>query len=84
VVQRGNRAGLALEPLQELRIDHELRRHRLQGHHPAEASVLGAVDHRHAAGAERSDDLVRAEAGTGGQVHVAVSGISTRRKAGGL
>src|SRR5579864_7683931 len=52
VVQGGGGAGLALEPLQALRILDKLPGQELEGHAAAEAGILGLVDDPHAAASQ--------------------------------
>ena len=67
VLQRGNRAGLALEPRAALRIARDVERQHLDGDGPIEPRVAGRVDFAHPARAEQRDDLVRAQAGAAGE-----------------
>ena len=65
VRQRGHGPGLALEPRQRIRIvGHPFRQH-LDGDRPLETRVPRPVHLSHSARAERRQDLVGAEAGTG-------------------
>jgi hypothetical protein len=60
VIERGDRACLALEALAQLGRGREMGRKHLDRHVAPEARIAGAVDLAHAAGAERAEDLVRA------------------------
>ena len=64
-----DRLRLPLEPLADLGARGEVRGQDFDGNRAAEARVAGAVDLAHAAGADLADDLVRAEAGAGGERH---------------
>ena len=61
VVEGGDGAGLTLEALPQRRAPGEVGGKDLDGDGPVEARVPRAIDLAHAAGAERSGDLVRAE-----------------------
>jgi hypothetical protein len=61
--QLGDRPCLAVEPLAELRIGGELLRQDFDGDGPIEPRVARAIDLAHAPGADRRENLVRAEAG---------------------
>ena len=61
VVEGGDGAGLTLEALPQRRAPREVGGKDLDGDGPVEARVPRAIDLAHAAGAERSGDLVRAE-----------------------
>ena len=76
VVQRGDGAGLALEPLLQVRIGRDMLGQHLDGDGAVQAGVGGLVDLTHAAGAEGGVDLVGAEGGAGGQRHD--QGMGTR------
>ena len=56
VLERGGRAGLALQPLERLRVPAQLLRQELQRHAAAELQVLRLVDDAHAAAAELRED----------------------------
>ena len=58
VLERGGRAGLALEPLERLRVARQLLGQELQRDAAAELQVLGLVDDAHAAAAELREDPV--------------------------
>jgi hypothetical protein len=62
VRQRRHRPRLAREALERLGVGGELLRQDLDRHLAAEAGVARPPDLAHAAGAERADDLVAAEA----------------------
>ena len=62
VAERRDRPGLAVEALQELLVLREPGGEHLDRDVPAEARVARAPDFAHAAGAERSCDLVRSQA----------------------
>ena len=70
VLERGDRAGLALESRAPLRIGRHVGRQHFDGDRAIEPRVAGLVDFAHPAGAERREDLVGAEAGAGGESHV--------------
>ena len=58
VIERRRRAGLALKPLERLRVAPEFRRQELQRHAAAQTRVFRFVDHAHTAAAERPDDII--------------------------
>ena len=66
VVQRGQGLGLALKPRDPLRVGGERLGQDLDRDGAIQLRVPRAVDLTHAAGAERRQDLVRAEACAGG------------------
>ena len=70
MLERGNRAGLALEPRAPLRIGRHVGRQHFDGDRAIEPRVAGRVDFAHPARAERREDLVGAEARAGGESHV--------------
>ncbi len=61
VLERGGRPGLALQPLEGLRIRRGLLRKKLQGHAAAELQVLGFVNDSHPAASELREDPVMRE-----------------------
>ena len=71
MVEGGRSPGLLLEPAQAVDVVSYLGRQHLDRDFAIEALVVGAVDLAHATGPERRDDLVRAEARTCGQRHIA-------------
>ena len=75
VVERGDRAGFALEPLAELRVAGEVRRQDLDRDGAIETRVARLVDLAHPARAERRHDFVRTESRTGGERHDEVLGL---------
>src|SRR2546430_1586768 len=64
------RAGLVLEPAQAVGIGGEGRRKHLHGDVPPEPGIAGAIDFSHPSGAERRQDLVGSEEGSGRDHHV--------------
>ena len=62
MVDRRNRARFALEACERVRVGGESTRQNLDGDVAAEPRVVGSVHLSHAAGANRRDNLVRAEA----------------------
>ena len=64
VVQGGDRAGLTLEPLLQIRITRDMRGQHLDGDGAVQAGVGGLVDLPHAPFANAGGDVVRAEAVT--------------------
>ena len=70
VVQRGDGAGLALEPAPAIRVCRDLARQHLDGDAAPQPIVVGTIDLAHAAFAERGDDLIGAEPGAGFERHV--------------
>src|SRR2546425_10336726 len=56
-----DRFGLPLQALLQRRIGGKAGKQNLDGNRAVEPRVVGAIDFAHAAGAERSSDLVRAE-----------------------
>ena len=69
VRERGDRAGLALEAHAAVRIGAQFGGEDLDGDRAVEAGVAGLVDLTHAARPNGGEDLVRAEAGAGGEGH---------------
>ena len=69
VVQDAGGARLGLEALEPVRVLREGRGQDLDRDLAAQARIRRAVDLAHAARAERREDLVRAEAGSGGEGH---------------
>src|SRR5262249_36175058 len=69
VIERRERLGLAAETRQPLRIARELGGGRLDRHLALEPPVPRAGRRPPAAAPERREDLVRADAATGGQWH---------------
>ena len=67
MVQRGDRPRLAIEALAPGGIGHVIGPRTLMATDSIEAPVEGAIDLAHAAAAERTSDLVRAEPGAFGQ-----------------
>jgi hypothetical protein len=70
MLERGNRASLALEPRAPLWIGRHVGRQHFDGDRAIEPRVAGRVDLAHPARAERRKDLVGAEARAGGESHV--------------
>jgi hypothetical protein len=66
VVQRGQGLGLALKPRDSLRVGDERLGQDLDRDGAIQLRVERAVDFTHSAGAERRQDLVRAETCAGG------------------
>ena len=64
-----DRAGLTIEAFAELRIGRERLRKDFHRDRAIEPRVSGFVDLAHAAGPKGGEDLVRAEAGAGGEGH---------------
>ena len=52
---------------------HQFAREQLDGDGPIESRIARTVDFTHSAGAERCQDLERAEAGAGGEPHDGVN-----------
>src|SRR5258706_16428966 len=69
MVERRNRARLAFELCAQIRIARKLARQDLDRDGAIEPRVPRAVDLAHAARAERREDVVRAEARAGTQIH---------------
>lgn len=67
MVQRCQHLRLALKPSEAVGISREGIRKNLDGHVAVEPRVAGAIDLVHAAGAERRENFVRAEARAGSQ-----------------
>src|SRR5262245_18629920 len=61
MIERRDRARLAVEPLAQLRIGRERSRQHLDGDGPLKPRVSCAIDLAHPAGADWGNDLVRAE-----------------------
>ena len=70
MVQRGDRARFALEPLPANRVARELRGQDLDRDVAHETRVVGAIDLAHAATAQRLDDLIGTEPGSFRERHV--------------
>ena len=70
VVQGGDRAGFALEPLLQVGIGRDMLGQHLDGDGAVQAGVGGLVDLAHAPCAEGGLDLVRAECGAGLEGHL--------------
>ena len=66
---RQNSLGLALEPLLQFGISRDVLRQNFDRDSAVEAGIVGLIDLAHAAGPQGGLDLIRAEAGTGGQSH---------------
>jgi hypothetical protein len=60
MIQRGDRAGFALETLAALRVRGKIRRQNLDRNVAPEARVARSIDFAHTAGAEGDDDFVGA------------------------
>jgi hypothetical protein len=69
VGQARDRLRFAVEARVERRVPGERRREDLDRDRPPQPRIAGLVHLAHPARAERRDDLVRTEAGTGGQRH---------------
>lgn len=69
VIQGGEGLGLALEPLLQFGIGRDVLRQNFDRDSAVEAGIVGLIDLAHAAGPQGGLDLIRAEAGTGGQSH---------------
>jgi hypothetical protein len=69
VIQRGERLGLPFEACDAIRVVRQMIREYFDRHIAAELRVLRAIDLAHTACAKRREDLVRAEACSGGQSH---------------
>ena len=67
VVQAGDRLGLALEPLLQIRITGDMLRQHLDGDGAVQAGVSGSIDLAHAAFADLGGDAVGAERGAWGR-----------------
>jgi len=65
VVEGGDRPGLALEPLDLVRVLRGLRRKELEGHPPAQPGVLGEVDLSHPPRPEGSEEPIAAQGPAG-------------------
>ena len=70
MIQLPRHAGLVLEPAQAVGIGGEGRRKHLHGNVPPEPGIAGAIDFSHPSGAERRQDLVGSEEGSGRDRHV--------------
>ncbi|MCZ6918503.1 MAG: hypothetical protein O7I93_17140, partial [Gemmatimonadetes bacterium] len=73
VVERREHFGFALEPRQALRVSSELRRQHLHRHLAFQLRVGGPIHLPHPAHADLGGDLLRADAGAGGQRHAVQS-----------
>ena len=69
MIQRRDRAGLAIEPLAQIRIRSDVRGQDFNGDRAIKPRVPGFVDLAHSAGPQGRLDLVRAEACTGRKSH---------------
>jgi hypothetical protein len=65
MVQRGDAAGLALEALAQRWVTADMGRQDFDGHRAIEPCISRAIDLAHAARAERRQNFVGPEAGTG-------------------
>ena len=90
VIERAGGARLLLEAAQAVGVGRERRGQHLDGDVAAEARVARAIDLAHAAGADRSDDLVRANPGSLRQAHqfapqydTSSGGLGLRRRSTG-
>ena len=63
MIERGNVARLALEPLAELRIGGRLIGNDFDGDIAAETGIAGAIHFAHTAGTNEADDFIGAAAG---------------------
>jgi len=79
VVQGRNGASLALEAGTQIGIASDLTRQDLDGNRSIEACVAGSVNLAHAAGSEGGDNLIRAEAGAGGEGQTAAGDYTGER-----
>src|SRR6185369_3556342 len=70
VVQPTREPGLLLQAAEDARVAGEGLSHHLDGHLALQAAVPGAVDLRHAAGAEHRQHLVGSETRSWGQPHL--------------
>ena len=70
VRQRRNGAGFAVEPLVELRVGRRVRRQRLDRDLPLQPHITRAVHFAHAAMADRGNDFVRSQPGSGLHDHL--------------
>ncbi len=69
MVQRGDRAGLTLEPLLEIGIRRDMLGQHLDGDRAVQAGVGGLIDLPHAPLADEGGDVVMAEAGADVERH---------------
>jgi hypothetical protein len=69
IVEGSQRARFPLEAGEAIRIASERVRQQLEGHIALQTPVVSTENLAHAAGAKRSDDVVRAEHGSGGEGH---------------
>ena len=65
----GEELGLALEAVEPVAVALEFLSQGLDGHLPVEPRVARPIDLSHAAGTERREDLIVADAGAGGERH---------------
>jgi hypothetical protein len=79
VGERGDRFRLALEALEGRGVAGELLREELDRHFASQAWIPRAVDLAHAAGTERSEDLVGSEARAGFEGHRGEDSSGARR-----
>jgi hypothetical protein len=61
MIERGDRAGFAFQPVEIARSRDERRRQHLHGYAPAKLQILGGVDFAHPAFAQQTDDSVVSE-----------------------
>jgi hypothetical protein len=78
MIQSGHRAGFFFETMAARRLMRDVGRQHLHGDIAVETSIAGAVNLAHPSGANRSDDLVRTQAGGTGERHVIESSLATR------
>jgi hypothetical protein len=69
MIERGNGARFLLEAAETIGVMRERVGEDFEGDVASEASVAGAIDFTHPAGAERRDDFVRSEFGSRLQTH---------------
>jgi hypothetical protein len=74
-IQARYRARFALAAVSQRHVVGQMCRHYLDGDDAIESRIPGAVDLPHPADAERGEDLVRAEMGSGLYGHAGISGL---------
>ena len=82
VRERGNRAGLALEPRERVGIAGKIRRDRLHRDVAAQARIAGAIHLAHPARAQQRDDLIGTERRARLDTHRATPSLQARAVCG--
>jgi hypothetical protein len=73
MIERGNSAGLPLEPFMPTGIARKMLGKKFDGYGTIKPRIFSAIDLTHAACADQGDDLVRTEARASGERHSALN-----------